>query len=309
MTEKFAVDFGFMVPQVFTETAVDMKAVETVAVRAEQAGLHSLWTQAQVVGKADVLEPLTLHSYVAALTSRIRLGMSVLIVTEHTPVQLAKLISSLDVISGGRVMVGLGMGAPLLRLQMGGFDMDRPVRRLIETTDILKALFSDGPANYQGQIWQLHDVEMNPKPVQRPWPPIWLGGRHPKGLRRAVRHGTGWMGPGGASTADFGTYVRQIRQFLEEEGRDPAEFTIAKRVYIAVEDNRAEAERRIRHRFEVYSKNGDKGTEVSVYGTADDVAAGIQEVIDLGAQLVVLNPLYDFVAQQEALFEIINARS
>jgi len=307
VTEKFAVDFGFMVPQVFTETAVDMKAVETVAVRAEQAGLHSLWTQAQVVGKADVLEPLTLLSYVAALTQRIKLGTSVLIVTEHTPVQLAKLVSSLDVISNGRVMVGLGMGAPLLRLQMGGFDMDRPVRRLIETTNILKHLFSDGPANYQGRIWQLNNVEMNPKPVQRPTPPIWLGGRHPDGLRRAVRHGTGWMGPGGASTADFGNYVRQIRQFLEEEGRDPAQFTIAKRVYIAVEDDRVSAERRIRDRFERYSKNGDKGCEVSVYGTAEDVAAGIQEVIELGAQLVVLNPLYDFVAQQEALLEIIKS--
>lgn len=307
MTDKFPVDFGFVLPQVFTEAAVDMKVVETVAVRAEQAGLHSLWTQAQVVGKADVLEPLTLLSYVAAMTNRIRLGTSVLIVTEHTPVQLAKLVSSLDVISNGRVMVGLGMGAPLLRLQMGGFDMDRPVRRLIETANILKALFSDGPANYQGRIWQLDDVDMNPKPAQRPSPPIWLGGRHPDGLRRAVKHGTGWMGPGGASTADFGSYVRQIRQNLAEEGRDPAQFTIAKRIYIAVEDNRAEAERRIRDRFEVYSKNGDKGTEVSVYGTAEDVAAGIQEVIDLGAQLVVLNPLYDFVGQQEALFHIINA--
>jgi len=293
-----------MLPQVFTETAVDMKVVETVAVRAEEAGLHSLWTQAQVVGKADVLEPLTLLSYVAAITNRIRLGTSVLIVTEHTPVQLAKLVSSLDVISNGRVMVGLGMGAPLLRLQMGGFDMDRPVRRLVETADILKALFSDGPANYQGRIWQLEDVEMNPKPIQRPSPPIWLGGRHPDGLRRAVRHGTGWMGPGGASTADFGLYVSQIRQMLEEEGRDPAQFTIAKRIYIAVEDNRAEAERRISDRFEVYSKNRDKGLNVSVYGTADDVAAGIQEVIDLGAQIVVLNPLYDFVAQQEVLLDV-----
>lgn len=307
MTDRFAVDFGFMLPQVFTETAVDIKAVETVAVRAEQAGLHSLWTQAQVVGEADVLEPLTLLSYVAARTDRIRLGTSVLIVTEHTPVQLAKLVSSLDVISNGRVMVGLGMGAPLLRLQMGGFDMDRPVRRLVETTNILKALFSDGPANYQGRIWQLDNVDMNPKPVQRPTPPIWLGGRHPDGLRRAVKHGTGWMGPGGASTADFGNYVKQIRQFLAEEGRDPAQFTIAKRIYLAVEDNRAEAERRIRERFEVYSKNGNKGSEVSVYGTADDVAAGIQEVIDLGAQLVVLNPLYDFVRQQDALLGIIRS--
>src|SRR5690606_36177110 len=134
-----------------------------------------------------------------------------------------------------------------------------------------------------------------------------LGGRHPDGLRRAVRHGTGWMGPGGASTADFGNYVRQIRQFLEEEGRDPSQFTIAKRAYIAVEDDRVSAERRIRDRFERYSKNGDKGCEVSVYGTAEDVAAGIQEVIELGAQLVVLNPLYDFVAQQEALLEIIKS--
>ncbi|HEY8471834.1 MAG TPA: LLM class flavin-dependent oxidoreductase [Natronosporangium sp.] len=307
MTDKFPVDFGFMLPQVFTEGPVDMTAVETVAVRAEQAGLHSLWTQAQVVGKADVLEPLTLHSYVAAITGRIRLGTSVLIVTEHTPVQLAKLVSSLDVISNGRVMVGLGMGAPALRLRMGGFDMDRPVRRLIETADIMKALFSDGPANYQGKIWQLHDVDMNPKPVQRPWPPIWLGGRHPDGLRRAVKHGTGWMGPGGASTADFGAYVRQIRQFLEEADKDPAEFTIAKRVYLAVEDNRAQAERRIRDRFEIYSKNPEKGTEVSVYGTAEQVAEGIQEVIDLGAHLVVLNPLYDFTGQQSALFEIIGA--
>ncbi len=297
-------DLGFVLPQVFVDTPVDMDVVRTVAQRAEAAGCHSLWTQSQVTGRADVLEPIGLLNYAAALTERIRLGTSVLIVTEHTPVQLAKMLSSLDNVSRGRLMIGLGIGSPRLRLVGQGMETDRPIGRLLETVQIMDALWADGPVTHHGRIWQFDDQDMNPKPVQRPRPPLWLGGSVPAALARAVKYGDGWMGPRASTIEAFREGVARLRAELAAIGRDPATFTIAKGVYVAVEDDSAEAERRLRARYAGYSGDPERVTQACVYGPPEVVSAKLQQIADAGAELIVLNPVYDFVRQQQRLFEL-----
>lgn len=299
------VRFGLALPQVFTESPIDMRTVRLAAQRADSSRCHSLWTQSQLVGRADVLEPLTLLSYVAALTTRVRLATSVLVATEHNPVQLAKLLSSLDRLSSGRVIVGLGLGAPGVTLRMGGHGTDRRGQRLMETLGIITSLWGDDAADFDGDIWQFRELAMNPKPLQRPHPPIMLGGHHPNSFRRAALYADGWLGAGASSLSKFADDVAGVRQALEENGRDEDGFTIAKRIYVAFDDDRSLAERRLTERFAAYTGTPERATAASIYGSPDDVAEGVQQVIDIGASMVILNPVYDFLDQQSAALELI----
>jgi probable F420-dependent oxidoreductase len=303
------VRFGVAVPQVFADSPVDLDVVAAAVQHAEHSGLDSVWTQSQLIGTVNVLEPITLLTHVATLTSRVRLGTSVLVVTEHQPVQLAKQLATLDHLSRGRLVVGLGTGAPNLTLTVSGVDAERPVQRLLETVKMLSALWTGDPAHHDGEIWSLDGVRMCPATVQRPRPPIWLGGRSLNALWRAARHADGWMGPGASSVDDFADQVDELRRALVTTGRDPDGFTVAKRVYVAVDDDPERARQRLTDRFARYARAPEKATEHTVFGSLDDVGAQLQRLVDLGAQLVVLNPVYDHLDQQKALIELLGFRS
>ena len=113
----------------------------------------------------------------------------------------------------------------------------------------MKALWTEDSVTYEGEFWQLRDISMQPKPVQQPHPPIWFGVHHPNALKRAVRLADGFIGAGGSSTAQFADEVKQLRVLLESAGRDPATFPLAKRVYIAVDDDKARAGQRLAERL------------------------------------------------------------
>jgi alkanesulfonate monooxygenase SsuD/methylene tetrahydromethanopterin reductase-like flavin-dependent oxidoreductase (luciferase family) len=141
---------------------------------------------------------------------------------------------------------------------------------------------------------------MEPKPVQKPHPPIWIGGNHPAALRRAVRLGDGFFGAGSQTTSQFAEQVHVVRGELTQSGRDPAAFPIAKRVYIHVDDDPARASERIetalaRH----YGRGG--WSAVAVSGPPPACAAALREVADAGAELILLNPLVDDAQQMERL--------
>jgi probable F420-dependent oxidoreductase len=299
--------FGIGLPQVFAEGGVDVEEILRSAVEAEQAGMDSLWTQSQTIttGTAITLDPISLLSFVAAVTSRVRLGTSVIIATEHHPVQLAKLLASLDQLSRGRLMVGFGTGAPHLRVPVHGLDTDRPVRWLVETIETCQRLWTGEPVSFDGELWQFRDVKMLPMPYQRPHPPIWIGAHQETALRRSVRLGDGWMGPGAHSVDEFRATVKLVRRFLDELGRDQAGFTIAKRMYMAVEPDVARATRRLEARFQAYSQDPERATTVCVFGPESRIVDEIGAVIEAGADLVLLNPVYDFVEQQRALYDLL----
>jgi alkanesulfonate monooxygenase SsuD/methylene tetrahydromethanopterin reductase-like flavin-dependent oxidoreductase (luciferase family) len=168
----------------------------------------------------------------------------------------------------------------------------------------MKAAWSDEPRiSFAGRFRQLDDAPVQPKPVQRPHPPIWFGASAPTSIARAVRHGDGFFGAGSSPTAAFAEQVRTVRRELAEQGRDPATFGIAKRVYLAVDDDPARARERVLaglHR--IY---GDmRGiADVPVTGTPEHVATGLREVIDAGAAMILLNPLGADVAEDRDQME------
>ena len=297
------VPVGIAMPQFFQEGPTDMEMVRQFVARAEELGFESLWTQEDITGDDPSLEPLTQLSYVAALTQRVRLGVSVMVAPLRNPVQLAKALGSLDQMSHGRLTVGVGIGGRQNMYPAFGLTTDRRARRFVELLDVMKALWTEPQATYEGQFWQLDGVPMEPKPVQKPHPPLWFGGRHPDALRRAVRHGDGWMGAGSSTTATFLECVQQLNTFLEEAGRDPATFPISKRVYLAVDDNEKRAEERITTWFDNRYHNAPLGAEVSVWGSAAQCAEKLAEIVDGGAQMLMLNPMFDHMEHLEQLTE------
>jgi alkanesulfonate monooxygenase SsuD/methylene tetrahydromethanopterin reductase-like flavin-dependent oxidoreductase (luciferase family) len=154
---------------------------------------------------------------------------------------------------------------------------------------------------FAGEFWQLENAALEPKPVQRPHPPLWLGGHHPDALRRAVGWAAGFMGAGSASTATFAGEVELLRGFLAEARRDPATLDVGKRVYVAVDRDRERAGRRLAEYFGAFYGRPQLAAEVSVWGSADQCAAGLREVVDAGARLVMLNPVFDELEQLETL--------
>ncbi len=297
------VPVGIAMPQFFQEGPTDMEMVRQFVARAEELGFESLWTQEDITGDDPSLEPLTQLSYVAALTQRVRLGVSVMVAPLRNPVQLAKALGSLDQMSHGRLTVGVGIGGRQNMYPAFGLTTDRRARRFVELLDVMKALWTEPQATYEGQFWQLDGVPMEPKPVQKPHPPLWFGGRHPDALRRAVRHGDGWMGAGSSTTATFLECVQQLNTFLEEAGRDPATFPISKRVYLAVDDNEKRAEERITTWFDNRYHNAPLGAEVSVWGSAAQCAEKLAEIVDGGAEMLMLNPMFDHMEHLEQLTE------
>ncbi|MGH7960813.1 MAG: LLM class flavin-dependent oxidoreductase [Candidatus Binatia bacterium] len=284
---------GIAIPQSVGSLPVQAPFIQEFLRRAETLGYDSLWVQEQIISDAPLLEPVTLLTYAAALTSKLRLGTAVLLTVIRNPVQLAKSLSSLDQLSQGRLIVGVGIGGAHVRESVFGVSSERRARQFVEGLQVLKALWTQPQATIQGDFWRFENVAMEPKPIQQPHPPLWIGAHTAVGLKRAVRYGDGWMGAGSSSSADFVRNVGLLRQVLDEAGRDPATFPISKRVYLAVDADRDRAERRLREWFAMRYKNADMATRVSIWGSRAECIDKLSELVRAGAQHLLLNPVFD----------------
>jgi probable F420-dependent oxidoreductase len=237
-------------------------------------------------------------AYAAACTSRLRLGCAVFVSPLHNPVHLAKAITTLDQLSHGRVEVGFGTGGRARPFAAFGVDPDALGARFSEGIALMKACWTEPEITFDGRFWQLDGARMTPKPVQKPHPPVWIGGNKPAALRRAVRLGDGFIGAGSQSTAQFTEQVRVVREELEQRGRDT--FEIAKRLYVHVDDDLARAEQRMEAALAGHYGRGG-WSEVWVAGPPAMCVEGLRAVADAGAELILLNPLVDDTEQMERL--------
>lgn len=298
---------GMAAPQSFSGTGIDLQQITQVAQRAESLGYESLWTQEGFFGPASTLAPLNLLSYLAAITTRVRLGVSVVVLPLRDPVHLAKEVLTLDHLSQGRVTLGVGLGGDA-NYAAFGLSPERRVRRFMECLNAMRALWTQEPASFTGDFFRFEQVSMNPKPVQQPHPPVWFGARTEAALKRAATHGDGWMGPGSSSSEDFAAHVAHLRRFLEEVGRDPATFPISKRVYVAIDDNADRAQERLRAWFGQNYGNADMAQRVAIWGPAAHCLEQIEALIDAGAQHLLLNPVFDYDEHMDALRVLIPAQ-
>jgi probable F420-dependent oxidoreductase len=264
-------------------------------------GYDSLWTQERIIGPSVSLEPLALMSYLAAVTETVRLGVSVLVLPLRSPPQLAKALATLDVLSEGRLDVGIGLGGSDKDAPAYGYDAGRRVRRFNEALALIDALWKNESVEYEGELYSLSGGSMAPKPVQKPRPPVWFGARAEAALRRAAKYGDGWMGPGSSSADDFRTSVAILRDALDAEGRDPSTYPVSKRVYVAIDDNADRAEGRLTEWFGHHYGNPEMASRVSIWGSAEHCYEQIAAIIDAGAEHLLLNPVFDYDEHLEAL--------
>ncbi len=293
--------FAISIPQSAADSRFDDDAFRAYLRRVEELGLfESAWTQEQVIGPSESLAPLQTLTYAAACTRRVRLGCAVFVLPLHNPLHLAKAISSLDCMSHGRVEVGVASGGRGRPFGAFGVDPDRPVARFNEALALMKVCWTEDQINFDGRLWKLEGASMEPKPVQKPHPPVWFGGSAPAAMRRAVRHGHGFMGAGSQTTSQFAGQVKVVRQELTAQGRDPDTFPIGKRVYIHVDDD---ADRAAEQLEDALTRHYGRGgwSEHMIAGPGEACVASIRAVADAGAELILLNPLVDEARQLERL--------
>jgi probable F420-dependent oxidoreductase len=241
-------------------------------------------------------------TYAAACTERLRLGCVVFVSTLHNPVHLAKNLSTLDQLSRGRIEIGVATGGKSRPFAAFGVDPQRYVARFTEGLALMKALWTDARVTFDGEFWQLQDAAMEPKPFQKPFPPIWFGGTGPSALRRAVRRGSGFFGAGSSPTAKFAEQVRIVREALAQSGRAAEDFALAKRAYIAVDDDADRARERINAALQrLYERRVPEIEAAAIAGTPADCVRELRQVATAGAELILFTPMFGEAEQAERL--------
>ena len=210
-----------------------------VARRVEALGFDSVWSSDHVVMPARVesrypysatgqflvppdstwFDPLIALAAVASVTARVRLGTSVVIVPYRNPIVLAKMVSSLDCVCHGRLILGCGAGWLKEEFDALGVPHRERGGRMDEALDIMRILWRDGAGTFNGRFYRFSDMHLNPKPVQKPGPPCWIGGSSDAALRRVLRRGDGWH-PTRVTPEDFRIRLAVLREMAAREGRD-----------------------------------------------------------------------------------------
>lgn len=294
--------FAISIPQFVADGAFDPASFRAYLMRAEELGFDSAWVMEQVLGTMPHLGPIETLTYAATCTERMRVGCVVFVTPLHSPVHLAKSLSTLDQLSRGRLEVGVGTGGRGRMFSAFEVDPSSLVARFTEGLRLMKALWTEPRVTFDGRFWQLDDAAMEPKPFQKPHPPIWFGANHPAALRRSVGYGDGFFGAGSTTTARFADQVQVVREALAAAGRNRDSFRIAKRVYIAVDDDAERARRRVATWLVgVYGDFGRTLEPVAVSGPPDACTQGLREVADAGAELILLHPVFDEAEQMERL--------
>ena len=294
--------FAISIPQFYADGEFDPVEFRNYFLGVEQLGFESAWTQENVLSASPQLSPLEVMTYAAACTQQIRIGCVVLVSTLHSPVHLAKSLASLDQLSGGRLDVGVGTGGKHRPFAAFGMSPERYVARFAEGVQVMKALWTQPRVTFDGEFFQLADAAMEPKPAQKPYPPLWFGANAEPALRRAVLLGDGFFGAGSAPTAKFAEQVQIVRAALAEDGRHAADFPIAKRVYIAVDDNTTRARDRINAAMErLYGRRVPDIEAAAIAGSPADCAAELAKVAAAGAELILFTTVFDQAEQAARL--------
>jgi probable F420-dependent oxidoreductase len=294
--------FAIAIPQFYADGEFDPEAFRAYLARAEELGFESAWTQEKVLGTGPQLSPVETMTYAAACTERLRLGCVVFVSTLHSPVHLAKSVSTLDQLSRGRIEVGVGTGGRGRPFAAFGVDPHRYVARFTEGIKVMKALWTKPTVTFHGEFWQLENAAMEPKPFQKPYPRLWFGGASEPALRRAVRMGDGFFGAGSSPTDKFAEQVQIVRAALAEAGRQAEDFPIAKRVYIGIDEDAERARTRMDAALEgIYGYRVPSIEAAAIAGPAADCVREVNQVAAVGAELILFTTLFDQREQMELL--------
>ena len=290
-------NIGLLVPGSFGGEPPTMYEFTKFFSRAEDLGFHSLWTIDRIFHEVNILDPMTLLSCAAAVTSRIRLGTSVLLFVLRNPVLMAKTTSTLDRLSGGRLILGLSLGGRDHEFGPLGVSVRTRVSKLTEGLTVMRKLWSEENVTFHGRHYHMEGVNMQPKPVQQPSIPIIMGGRADAVLRRSAELADGWVAGGRGGPEEFNLAWEQVCTYARAAGKDPETLDSAKLMYITVGDDPEWCKERLREFTHAYYGPGYDVDNDCVFGPPGQCAAKIQGFIDAGAKTVILGPTWPDVDQ------------
>jgi probable F420-dependent oxidoreductase len=257
-----------------------------IAQRAEELGYSTLWTYSRIlfpdapperrIGPPyrSVADPLATCAYLAAVTSRIRLGIAVINLPFYPPLVLAKTLTSIDILSAGRLDTGLGLGWSADEFTAAGADMARRGARAADYVACLRAIWSDDPVDYTGEFYTVPRGFVDPKPVQRPTPPILLGGSADAALRRVGAIADGWISSSRTPGDAIPRAVTTIRDAASAAGRDASAIRIIVRGALRL-------------------RNTDRPDDPTMTGTVGKVRADLAAYESAGVDQVFLDLNFD----------------
>jgi probable F420-dependent oxidoreductase len=212
--------------------------VVNFAKKCESMGAHSMWTIDRIA--YDNLEPLTILAAAAGATQRIRLGTSVLLANLRHPSHVAKIVASLDFISNGRVILGLGFGSRESDYKAVEVPFEQRGSRAVEQVKLMKRLWTEENVTHKGRFYNVENLSVGPRPVQKPHPPIWTGGSAEVALKRAGTWADGFI-CGSSAIAEFPATWEKISGYAKAAGRDPSKIAKASLTFMAINDDHAKA--------------------------------------------------------------------
>jgi len=270
---------GYNIPS--NQGVEDPNDLVSLAVLAEKLGCHSVWVSEHLFHSAYVAErlgdrpyhdPLTILTAAGCATERVRLGTSVLVLPWHEPPRLGKSIATLDHLSRGRVDLGVGVATTRDEFENLGVDFRSRGRRTNEVLGALQALWTQDVPSFQGEFYRYEGLKFSPKPLQKPYPPILVGGTSEAALRRTARFGDGWHTQR-LTPAQVRETLPRIRALLKEAGRDPERLRVSIALGLKFVDTPSD--------IPATERNTLRGTE-------DEVAETIRAYRDVGVEEVVI---------------------
>ena len=304
--------FGFALPQV--GSAVGPEALVTVAKRAEDLGFDSLWVLDRILWPVNprapypigdgslpikyksVLDPLETLTFAAAHTRRIALGTSVLNLPWYTPVLLARRLTTLDILSAGRLKVGFGIGWSPDEYEAAGVTWQERGKRADELIQALKKIWTTDPVEFQGKYYRIPKSVIGPKPVQKPHPPVYMAAYTPSAMKRVAAEANGWF-PVGIPLSGVGPMFEGIKAMAKEAGRDPSVLELMVRANVEISDAPIQKDR------------------VDFTGTLDQIAEDVKATQKLGATEIVLDAQFspgvetasDIVSRMEQIWRMVKS--
>ena len=277
-----------------------------LAPRIEAAGFDSLWVGDHISFHIPLLESLTLLTFASAVTQTIRLGTAVYLLPLRHPTTAAKVISTLDNLSGGRLTLGIGVGGEFPpEFEACGIPLNERGSRTDEAIEILRKLFSEDRVEHRGKHFEFGPISINPKPLQAGGPPILVGGRKGPSMRRAGRVGDGYISHM-CSPEFFASNLADIAKHAEEAGRKDVPFETLSFIFTIVDDDYEVAQARAAKMLgTIYNTDfSEASKKYCLLGRAEDCLEQMQRFGDAGARRFVLSPLMD----PDAVLEVAESR-
>jgi alkanesulfonate monooxygenase SsuD/methylene tetrahydromethanopterin reductase-like flavin-dependent oxidoreductase (luciferase family) len=299
MQTKSGVNLGISLPYSFPDARVDHAYIRRFVHQAEALGFDDGWLTEGILNPNFVLEPVTYIAHLAALTEKIRFGISVIILNHRNPIQLAKQLATVDHLSNGRLTVGFGLGSGTSLYPAFGIGPEKRVTRFEEAMKVMTALWTQERVTLDGKFWKLNNQGMQPRPLQKPLP-AFLGGHSEPAMRRAIRLAGGWMAAGSIGNEESLVDLGRMHGYLAEANVDPKRFWLSKRIYIAVEDDRAKAREKLNAALS-YQYAGRDQSHVGLAATPSEAVEWLGRFVDAGVNHILLNPCYEHESQMEIL--------